>query len=120
MLLNSLYTIDEFHEEAQNIVATLTLDPLHEIFKGHFASQPVLPGVCLIEMLKDLIKKATGRAFAMKEASNIKYLMMVDPQQNVQLRFEIKMDAVDNTIKVVATSFLENNEINFKFKGTFV
>ncbi len=119
MLLDSLYTIDELKTEGPSIMANLTVDPNHEIFKGHFPSQPVLPGVCLIEMLKDIIKKALGKSYIMTEASNIKYLLMLDPQQNVGLRFEIKAEEVDGKLKVVATSFLENNEINFKFKGTF-
>jgi len=120
MLLNHLYTISDFRFDDMELQGTINLDASHEIFKGHFPSQPVLPGVCLIEMLKDLINKAMERPYLLSSASNVKYLKVVDPEKNQLLTFTIKLTSQENGLKVLASSTMEDGSVNFKFKGIFV
>jgi 3-hydroxyacyl-[acyl-carrier-protein] dehydratase len=119
MLKNALYTIDQLEVSEGNLSANITLNPSHEIFQGHFPSQPVLPGVCLIAMLKDLVQGQTG-ATLMTNGSNIKYLKMVDPRLDQQLKFEVQFSKKEEKITVSATSFLGDGSANFKFKGAFM
>ena len=119
MLLNSLYTIESLNKEGQKISAELFIDQAHEIFSGHFPSQPVLPGVCLLEMVKDIIKETYGHSYNMTKSNNIKYLSIVDPTQNSKLRFELKVEEIENSLNTTVTSYLENDEANFKLKANF-
>jgi 3-hydroxymyristoyl/3-hydroxydecanoyl-(acyl carrier protein) dehydratase len=56
MLLNSFYTLEAAPETTPTRVqATIRLNPDHAIFAGHFPGQPVVPGVCMLQIIKELL-----------------------------------------------------------------
>jgi len=120
MLLNDLYTIEKLETEESKIKAEIRIDPSHKVFQGHFPTQPVLPGVCLIEMLKDIVKEALGKNCRLSEANNIKYLKVVDPTESPQLTFDLTVDELEDGLKVTAVSSVSDGSANFKFKGILV
>lgn len=121
MLQNNLYTLIYVQEqEEKTYKAQIRLDPSHAIFLGHFPSQPVLPGVCLLEMVKEILSTLKNRSLNFKSAAAIKYLKVVDPGQDPLLTFEIQvLEEGVEYLKVNATSFLQDGSVNFKLKGVF-
>lgn len=120
MLKGSLYTFNQVSQpERGRYIVNVTLNTEHEIFKGHFPQQPILPGVCLLEMLKDIITQETGESYFLTEGANIKYIKLVDPTVDTQLKFDITTKDAPNGLAVTASTFLESGEANFKFKGQF-
>lgn len=99
--------------------AQLQLNPDHAIFQGHFPGQPVLPGVCLVEMVKELLGEIGKRPFRLVDASNIKFLRIADPRTDNTLNFELEISEEGDLTKVNASSFINDGTANFKFKGTF-
>lgn len=121
MLKNNLYTITSAHEqESGRFVAEVQLEAAHALFKGHFPEQPVLPGVCLLEMLKELLGEWHSKPFRLKSAATIKFIKLVDPRAEPVLKFEIQTKQEEQELNVSASSFLQDGAANFKFKGTFV
>ena len=57
IFLNSLYTIKRMLREGDSnkLSAMIRLNPSHEIFKGHFPGNPILPGVCVVQILKEIL-----------------------------------------------------------------
>ena len=49
MLIEGLYTIEDFVEEDGAVKATIKIYKEHDIFKGHFPGNPVMPGVLIVE-----------------------------------------------------------------------
>ena len=90
MLLNDLYTIESLTERENTIQASILLKADHAIFKGHFPGQPVLPGVCMLEMITVITGENLKTPLHIKEASLIKFLRMIDPKKNPLINFEIK------------------------------
>lgn len=120
MLKDSLYNITSLEESTDNhYTLTVKLDVHHEIFKGHFPAQPVLPGVCLIEMVKEFLMEIKKRPYRLSIAQNIKYLRLVDPNEEPVLKFELDLQEGE-ALKVDVTSFLKDGTANFKLKGSFV
>ena len=57
MLQNNFYTLSSRNDnEKDTISATVLIDKNHPIFKGHFPEKPVLPGVCLMQIIKDILE----------------------------------------------------------------
>ena len=60
MLKNNLYQVSSINFLPQDQEGTgiskysvsLRLESSHDIFKGHFPGNPVLPGVCQVEMVR--------------------------------------------------------------------
>ena len=125
ILLGSFFNIISSEVKAGKMVADLEIDPSHPIFAGHFPGQPVVPGVCLMEMTREVFEELTGIAVRIPEASHIKFLTVLDPRvhHRVCLSVEYTARGIDSTISaVITTPGLPPNASPltfFKFKGTF-
>lgn len=120
MLKDNLYSIVSLKtEDQENYAIEVSLNRDHTIFKGHFPGQPVLPGVCLIEMVKEILKEIKNKPYRMTSASNIKYLQLVDPNINPALFLEIAIKEEENGLNVNVNSRLKDGADHFKLKGNF-
>jgi len=99
MLKDKLYKINNItnlprdgeNNTAKKYSAELELDSAHEIFQGHFPGRPVLPGVCQVEMVRELAEEITGTKLMLTQASQIKYMNLIDPVLNPALRINIRL-----------------------------
>ena len=99
MLLNNLYTIQSISESDHQIEATIRLLADHAIFRGHFPGQPVLPGVCMMEMVAEVMGAHLKSSFRISGGPLIKFLRMIDPRTTPEIRLEIKYHpSPDSTI----------------------
>ncbi|MFV0604373.1 MAG: 3-hydroxyacyl-ACP dehydratase [Niabella sp.] len=112
MLNNNLYTVNSLHTDNGSTAAHITVNENHPIFEGHFPGQPVLPGVCMMQICKELIEKATDQKLLLLQADSSKFLSMVDPRVTPQL-----IITIDYTI---ADGFLQANGKITGDPGTFL
>ncbi|MCX2745373.1 3-hydroxyacyl-ACP dehydratase [Mangrovivirga sp. M17] len=119
MFKDNLYKVEELTDNGSAIQATVVLDKNHKIFAGHFPGQPILPGVCTLEIMKELIEESKGRKYKLEEAGNIKFLSLVDPEKNSTLTFEINYSDSEGKLKVSANAKLADTSVSFKIKGVF-
>ncbi|MFD2602211.1 MULTISPECIES: 3-hydroxyacyl-ACP dehydratase [Flavobacterium] len=109
MLLKDFYTIKSFEStDGQKYVATIMLNKDHDVFKGHFPGNPVTPGVCMMQIIKELTQQAVNTPLIMISASNIKFMALINPEINPLLRLELDIVTADDaTIKVKNTSYFD-------------
>ena len=100
MLLHDLYTIQSTTESENQVQAEVLLHAGHAIFKGHFPGQPVLPGVCMMEMITEIMGEHLKKSFRISSAPLIKFLLMIDPRINSRIQFEIKYQTFSGTANV--------------------
>jgi 3-hydroxyacyl-[acyl-carrier-protein] dehydratase len=89
LLLNDLYIIESKTVTDHQILAIVKLNADHAIFKGHFPGHPVLPGVCMMEMISEIMGKILEQSFRISGVPMIKFLRMIDPNRNPTLSMEI-------------------------------
>ena len=118
MLIKDLYSTEFFNKTESKVTASITIDPMHPIFEGHFPKQPVLPGVCQIQIVKELVEKAVELRLFLTEASQCKFLQMIDPTQTNVLN--ITIDYTVSETSVSANAVIEgDNHIFLKIMATF-
>ncbi len=116
MLKEDFFFIATISMNGTAIEATLQLNEKHKIFDGHFPGQPVVPGVCMVQMVKEVAETALGNELLLAKAG-IKFLKVIHPTPNSLLQLMLKYsNKEDGTIDVDATLF-ENTVTCFKFKG---
>ena len=116
---NDLFSIYKLTCENGVIWATLGIDAEHEIFKGHFPGQPVVPGACMLQIVKEVLEMALKHPVRLKKADQLKFMTMINPTNTPTIQLEIAYKPLDeNTISTTAK--LRNGEVvYFKFQGTF-
>lgn len=119
ILEGDFYTITGAVTEPESTRATLKINPGHPIFKGHFPGQPVVPGVCMMQMVKELVETATSRPLRLHTGLELKFLSVIDPGRNDIVQAETNYTILaSGDINVTARLYF--NEITFfKFKGVF-
>lgn len=113
MLLKDFYIINSLENiDGQRYVANIKLNKEHEVFSGHFPGNPVTPGVCMMQIIKELTQEAVNAQLTMKSASNIKFMALINPEVNPELKLELDITlADDNTIKVKNTSYFDDTVV---------
>ncbi|MEO6732395.1 MAG: 3-hydroxyacyl-ACP dehydratase [Ferruginibacter sp.] len=98
----------------------LEINAAHKIFEGHFPGQPVVPGVCMMQIVKEVLEEALDKATRLISADNLKFLSIIDPFENNMINVELKYNiSGDGEIKVVA-SLVNDAATYFKMSGVFV
>ncbi len=100
MLIEGLYTLQSMERSEQEVNAKVQLHKEHDVFKGHFPGNPVMPGVCMIQMIKEITEKATGEALFLAVASNVKFMAKINPEENELIDLNLKISKEIDTIKV--------------------
>jgi 3-hydroxyacyl-[acyl-carrier-protein] dehydratase len=122
MLLNNLYTIGSFEssEVKDRISAQISLNKEHPIFGGHFPGNPILPGVCTVQIIRELLEKAMGKELMLTKASNIKYLGFINPVTTSAVQFDLVIKNTDTgSISCNAVVSAGGNKL-CSFKGDYV
>ena len=57
----------------------LRLHPEHPIFAGHFPGNPVTPGVCMLQIIKELTETQLGKSLLLIGASQVKFTALINP-----------------------------------------
>lgn len=122
MLLDDFYFIkqqsSQVLEGKTKIEATLSLNKSHPIFAGHFPGQPIVPGVCMVQMVKEIMEVQLTKKLVISSASNLKFLNMLIPNNHIEVNAEILYEEKANRIEIDGRLFAENVTF-FKVKGAF-
>jgi 3-hydroxyacyl-[acyl-carrier-protein] dehydratase len=126
ILLNDLFYIKELELLEGEIHAVLNINANHQILDGHFPGFPVMPGVCMMQMVREVFEEARGVAVRIIKGDNMKFLAVLQPNQYPQVKLSISHQSEDSEYSVIANLFSMTVEPTsglpitfFKFKGTY-
>jgi 3-hydroxyacyl-[acyl-carrier-protein] dehydratase len=118
--VNGIFKIDLLSHSAGQIEAIILVDPDHPILKGHFPGQPVVPGACMLQLVKDIIAAVLEANIIMEKATAIKFISMITPETslkaNISLGYKIEDDGKINVSAVIKTEELTC----FKLQAVYV
>jgi 3-hydroxyacyl-[acyl-carrier-protein] dehydratase len=90
MLLNTFFKILSTSKDEEKTVVRVELEKDHKIYEGHFPGNPVVPGVCLIQMIREGLEVVLDKKLRLFAADEIKFLHIVNPLTANLLTLEIK------------------------------
>lgn len=116
MLMNDFYRIEYLQRDPNSISCKIAFNKQHDIFKGHFPGQPVVPGVCMMEMVKELLEQQTDQTLWLRDAGQVKFLQLITP--DVQPVINISWQQEKKGFTVTASFKNDTNDL-FKLTGSF-
>jgi len=126
MLIKEFYKIISLTSEKTGIKAIIKLNPRHEVYKGHFPGQAVVPGVIQLQIIKEILEDHLSKKLFMENLSQVKYLRPIIPDQNQTLVLNIHYNweeskKLKTIVEVSAlTSFEEHIFTKAKIKFSIV
>lgn len=80
MLLDNFYTILSSESSDSTIwTIQIKLNPGHPVYQGHFPGHPVVPGVCLLQLIKECIEDIRQQKLQIAQVSSCKFLSAINP-----------------------------------------
>jgi len=119
MLAGSFFTIENLVVDGNKVSARFRLEPSHIIFGGHFPARPVMPGVCMVQMIKEVLELVLDRKTQLKSARNIKFLNVLDPNVYPEVLTEMNFILNHETVDVSAKIYLDST-VFFKMDAGFI
>jgi 3-hydroxyacyl-[acyl-carrier-protein] dehydratase len=107
LLRNDLYTTGTIVQTGPLHLVPVTLNPAHSIFTGHFPGQPVLPGVCMLEMVKEILEDLLQQKLRIFKGPQIKFLSMIIPNEDPGFTIELHYEVINETIHARGKIFRE-------------
>jgi 3-hydroxyacyl-[acyl-carrier-protein] dehydratase len=122
ILLNDFFEIInlDVSPDKDTVNARIKISPDHKIFNGHFPDFPVVPGVCMIQMIKETLSEVLDEELFLVKGDNIKFLKIITPIKNRVYNLVIRIKREEKN------TFFINSDISFEntnycsFKGTFI
>lgn len=117
---NDLFSVDKITHKDGTVSATLGINPGSEILKGHFPSQPVVPGACMLQIVKEVLENALNHPLRLKKADQLKFMIMIDPAHTLVVNLDISYQYPEDGIVSVSAKLSNADVVYFKFSGGFI
>lgn len=99
ILQNSFYSIKSKLVVGLEIRYDIVLDASHFIYQAHFPGEPITPGVCVIQIAKELLEDHLQQRLSVKSVKNVKFLREISPAESRQVTFAFEKVVADDTSK---------------------
>ena len=117
MLINDFYKCRDIKQLENELSCSIVFNKEHSIFSGHFPGQPVVPGVCMMEIVKELLQGVVNKPIMLHSARNVKFLGFITP--DMQPVMQINWKDTEGSYAVSA-SFKSESAVLFKLDGSYV
>jgi 3-hydroxyacyl-[acyl-carrier-protein] dehydratase len=114
-LVNDYFKIDGCSKDGDETVFNVTLLPDYCVYQGHFPGNPVSPGVCNIQMIKECAEQLAGERFFLGYISRCKLSAVITPQATPQLCVRMQLSKTEGLYDIKAVvSYADTTYIEFK------
>lgn len=95
------------------------LNGAHPIYAAHFPGRPITPGVCLVQLLGELLQRQTGRALELSQIVNLKFVKTLSPDTESLLTVDFNsVDITGGSVHAKGT-ISSNGQVATKFSVKF-
>jgi len=101
-LYGDFFKIEEFTLRDAGFDATITVDPKHVIYQGHFPRSPVTPAVIHLRIIEELLERHLEKSLSILKTNSSKFLAIHDPSVSSQIVLSVQIVEQEDSIKVRA------------------
>ncbi len=120
MLLKDFYNVVSLENTiGSKYLITIKVNENHDVFKGHFPGNPIMPGVCMMQIIKELTEQITESSLFMQTLTNVKFMALINPFINSKLVLELDINTTeDGLVKIKNTTYF-NETIALKLSSVY-
>ncbi|OHT46454.1 MULTISPECIES: 3-hydroxyacyl-ACP dehydratase [Flavobacterium] len=120
MVLKDFYKVlSEEKTGDSKYTISILINEKHDVFKGHFPGNPIMPGVCMIQIIKELTESITKSTLIMQTLSNVKFMALINPEVNPELRLELDIVTTEEDLVKVKNTTYFNDTVALKLSNVY-
>lgn len=120
MLLKDFYKIISLEKkDDQKYLVTILINEKNEIFKGHFPGNPIMPGVCMMQIIKELTEYITKSSLIMQSLYNVKFMAIINPEIAQELKLELNITTNNEGLITVKNVTYFNDIVALKLSNIY-
>ena len=111
-LLNDFFVINSMEMANDKFIYNIKLNKDHFIYSAHFPEEHITPGVCVIQIAKELAENANHRLLSVTFVKNVKFLSIVSPEINDEITYSMEFSPCaeeKKNVKILATVIKDKN-----------
>lgn len=112
MLLNDFFSYRLISQEDAKFSVNIDLVADHKIYEGHFPSIPITPGVCQVQMVKEVLEDILCKKFSMTAARDIKFLAMINPNEVSHAKLDVSYIILEDG-KYQVTALMASESVKY-------
>ncbi|MBK9355867.1 MAG: hypothetical protein IPN08_00490 [Bacteroidales bacterium] len=117
MLTGDFFNIENLSQDNGSIKADIRLNAGHRIYSGHFPGMPVVPGVCQILIIKEVLCSCESDPALLSEAKVCKFINMMNPSDVSGLTCAITREELPGGGISFSGTLSDTNRTYLKIKG---
>lgn len=113
MLLDNFYTILS-SESSDSTIWTIQvkLNPGHPVYQGHFPGHPVVPGVCLLQLIKECVEDIRQQKLQVTQVSSCKFLSAINPIETPHISVALTFkETEESTLQLQAEGTIKKEAV---------
>lgn len=103
MLIKDYYTINNISQDSGKTIFQISLNPDCKVYEGHFPGEPVSPGVCNIQMIKECAEQVSGKTLFLNNLQQCRLTTLVTPLAHPQVEVVVNLEEKGDIYKLKAT-----------------
>ena len=117
----TFYSILSQQTEEGHPVFHVRIHPEWPIYAAHFPGNPITPGVCIVQMVQELLQTLLNRKLSLRKAKNVKYFAVISPEavKELTVTFVKTEQQPDASLKVQA-QVANGDTLCTKLSATFM
>ncbi len=115
-----VFTIIKTEHTEGSVRATLAINKNSEILAGHFPDRPIVPGACMLQIVKEVVQSTLESTLMLKKANHLKFISMIEPATADNIQLDISYKTIDETTTNVSARLINAGAVCLKFQGVFV
>ena len=111
MLKDTFFTINHLADSENSRTCHITLNSSHPIFPAHFAGNPIMPGACVVQIIKELSADCFDSDFFVSAVKNMKFLQGINPLETPDISVQLSFKQQDSEMLSVAAVLKNGDKI---------
>ena len=117
--IDDIFIVEELEYSPGKVRAIIGINKNSAIFEGHFPDQPIVPGACMVQLVKDVLCGALEANIILKKAASIKFINMITPDSSPEPQLILTYKLMDNVDIRVNAKITIGDVACFKLQATY-
>jgi len=120
MLIENLFNIINKQKIAEGeFLINFNCNSKHIIFEGHFPTEPILPGVCMVQFVRESIEMLYNKKIKLISSKTVKFIHIIGPRIEQNLVLELKINYTDNNVYETRAIIKNDTTTFFQMRGNY-